>query len=108
MARQALLAVPHGIFGFPPLLGAIKGWFNGQFLNLSVPNVIVVIILASNNQNYPSVALTSHRGFVILYSSHHLGDYHNWLSYTNFYGDSMISLQIIWNEIFCNSLSVKF
>jgi hypothetical protein len=25
MARQALLAVPHGIFGFPPLLGAIKG-----------------------------------------------------------------------------------
>jgi hypothetical protein len=42
------------------LLGAIKGWLEGQSLNFfSAPNVMEVIILAKSSQNYPSVAPVS-------------------------------------------------
>jgi hypothetical protein len=44
---------------FSWLLGAIKG----QSLNLSAPNVMVVVILARSNQNYPIVTPMSQDGF---------------------------------------------
>jgi hypothetical protein len=50
-------------------------------LNLSAPNVMVVIILAKINQNYPTVVPTSwggylgssNLGFLIPYPSNHCG-----------------------------------
>jgi hypothetical protein len=49
--------------GFLWLLGAAKSWFKGQSLSFMWPNVIVIIILARSNQNYPSVVPTSQDGF---------------------------------------------
>jgi hypothetical protein len=48
------------------LLGAIKDGFKDKFWVLFAPKVMVDIIFARSNQNYPSVSPVSQDGFWIM------------------------------------------